>query len=113
MVRHAVPQLPIGQDNALVSGQFHGRGLLQKRVGADRMDQTPGISRRSLLPLGEQDGQVGEIIIQDEPGRRAVPPSQSMTEAAVHAPEPVRLLPGKGSQRRSDIAEHRIRKAGR
>ena len=53
--------------------------------------------RLPLRAVGKEDGQIGEIVIQDKPGCRSVPPPQRVAKSAVHAPEPVRLLRGNGS----------------
>ena len=106
MIRNSVPQLPIGQDHALIRCQFHGRIRLQKGTPAQRACGAAGAGRWSSLTLGEQDREKGKVVVQDKPGRQAMTFCQRVTQSAVGLPEPLGLLRRKILQRRTNITKH-------
>ena len=104
MVRHTVPQLPIGQNHTLVRRQGEGIVALQVRALANGTDRTPALSARPLFPFRQQDGKIGEIIIENETGRQSVALAKRMAQAAIGPLEAVRLLLGQLLQcRKSEL----------
>lgn len=106
MIRNSVPQLPIGKNHAFICRQLHGRVRFQMRPLFQWACIAPGLGASALLPGGQQNGKVGKIIIQDEPGRLPVPPGEGMAKSAVHPPEPFQFLLRQRIHRRPYIPEH-------
>ena len=73
MVGYAVAQLPICQDDALIRRQRHCGRRLQIFPGAERACKASGGAGPAFLRFRKQDGQIGEIIVQNKAGRLAVP----------------------------------------
>ena len=108
-VDHAVPQLPVGEDDARI------RRCVQLRPGGthplapDGAGHTPApLQRHRSLRPGQNHGQKGEVIAEEQPGQEAIPPAQGVAEPTVDALIGVQLpdlqLPPQGDH----IAEHQI-----
>ena len=113
VVLHAVLQLPVGQNHALIRCQLQGRGCGLVRPEPDGAGHAPPPAGCSFFRIRQQDGQIGEVVVQDHPGRRAVPLPQGVAQPAVCPPEPLCLLLRQDLQRGAYIAEHRLRTPGR
>ena len=61
---------------------------------------------RSDSAVGQQDGKIGEIIVQDEPGRLPIPLGKGVAQSAVHGLEPPQFRFRQGVCRRAHIPEH-------
>ena len=106
VIRHAVTQLPPGQDDAEVRRRIQRRVFLPAGAAPDGMHWAAMASAGKAAAAVQQNGQKGQIVVQNHPGRQAVPPSQRAAQAAVGAAEQVCLLLSQPIRRRTHIAEH-------
>ena len=96
MVLYPIPQLPVGEDDALICRQLHGGAALQERALFVWGGDAPAAEDAAFIRCREQDGQISEIIIENEARRGTVPPPQRVTKTAVDLLEPqaIRLIQG-------------------
>ena len=73
------------------TGDAASGGGFQIRPFSDRAGIAPAGMFRSRRPVGQQDGKVGEIVVQNKPGCLPIPPGKGMAQSAVHGAEPVQF----------------------
>ena len=105
-VLQGILKLPPGQDHTLICRQLQCRVPWEIVPSPPRMGDTSAVEAGRLILGPQKDRQKCKIVVEDKPGRCAIPCAQRTAQAAVGRAETPFVLIRQPGGRRPHISEH-------